>query len=205
MRAKKVPETVEIPRPEEQRGRLRSIGGSDNDDFCNILANQVVSSLWREHSDSEGRTRQMSAVLAAMIGMKPRDELEGMLVGQLIAAHNAGMECYRRAMIGEQTLEGRRENLNQANKLSRTYASLVEALDRHRGKGQQHVKVEHVHVHQGGQAIVGTITPGGGDARKSEDQPHAPALTYEPGSPMRSPDPEREAVPVPGGAGEAPV
>ena len=46
MRAKKVPETVEIPRPEEQRGRLRSIGGSDNDDFCNILANQVVSS-WR--------------------------------------------------------------------------------------------------------------------------------------------------------------
>jgi hypothetical protein len=102
----------------------------------------------------------MSAVLAAMIGMKPRDELEGMLVGQLIAAHNAGMECYRRAMIGEQTFEGRRENLNQANKLSRTYAALVEALDRHRGKGQQHVKVEHVHAHQGGQAIVGAVTPG---------------------------------------------
>jgi hypothetical protein len=27
------------------------------------------------------------------------------------AAHNAAMECYRRAMIGEQTFEGRRENL----------------------------------------------------------------------------------------------
>jgi hypothetical protein len=39
---------------------------------------------------------------------------------QLIAAHNAAMECYRRAMIGEQTSEGRRENLAQANKLSRT-------------------------------------------------------------------------------------
>jgi hypothetical protein len=71
-------------------------------------------------------------------------------------------------MIGEQTFEGRRENLNQANKLSRTYAALVEALNRHRGKGQQKVTVEHVHVHAGGQAVVGMVTapgqPGGGDA-----------------------------------------
>jgi hypothetical protein len=36
--AKKVPETVEVPRPGEQRGRLRSIGGSDSNDFCNVLA-----------------------------------------------------------------------------------------------------------------------------------------------------------------------
>jgi hypothetical protein len=205
MRAKKVPETVEIPRPGEQRGHLRSIGGSDSGDFCNILARQVISSLWREHSDTDGRARQTSAALAAMIGIRPRDELEGMLVGQLVATHNASMECYRRAMIGEQTFEARRENLNQANKLSRTYAALVEALDRHRGKGQQHVKVEHVHVHHGGQAIVGSVTPGGGDARKSEGQPHAPALTHEPGTPMRSPDTEREAVPIPCVAGKAPV
>jgi hypothetical protein len=39
-----------------------------------------------------------------------------MIAAQLIAAHNATMECYRRAMIGEQTLEGRRDNLSQANK-----------------------------------------------------------------------------------------
>ena len=31
------------------------------------------------------------------------------------------------------------------------------ALNRHRGKGQQKVTVEHVHVHQGGQAIVGHV------------------------------------------------
>jgi putative DNA primase/helicase len=48
-------------------------------------------------------------------------------------------------------------NLNQANKLSRTYATLLEALNRQRGKGQQKVTVEHVHVHQGGQAIVGHV------------------------------------------------
>src|ERR1700730_4553758 len=60
-----------------------------------------------------------------------------MMAAQLLAAHNATRECYRRAMIAEQTLEGRRENLNQANKLSRTYATLIDALNRHRGKGQQ--------------------------------------------------------------------
>jgi hypothetical protein len=90
---------------------------------------------------------EQSATVAALMGIAPKDELEGMMAAQLVAAHNAAMECYRRAMIGEQTFEGRRENLNQANKLSRTYAALLEALNRHRGKGQQKVTVEHVHVH----------------------------------------------------------
>jgi hypothetical protein len=65
-------------------------------------------------------------------------------------------------MLLEQPFEGWREQLNQANKLSRTYATLLEALNRHRGKGQQKVTVEHVHVHEGGQAIVGNVTPGEG-------------------------------------------
>jgi hypothetical protein len=43
-----------------------------------------------------------------------------MIAAQLLAAQNATMECYRRAMIPEQRFEGRGENLNQANKLSHT-------------------------------------------------------------------------------------
>jgi hypothetical protein len=42
-------------------------------------------------------------------------------------------------MIQGQSFEGRREALNQSNKLSRTYTTLLEALNRHRGKGQQKV------------------------------------------------------------------
>ena len=141
--------------------------------------------------------RQRHAAVDALIGIAPRDEFEGMIAAQLIAAHNAAMECYRRAMIGEQTFEGRRENLSQANKLSRTYATLLEALNRHRGKGQQKVTVEHVHVHAGGQAVVGMVeTPGAGITAKSEDQPHAKQIAYAPQPAMWSADPEREAVPV---------
>jgi hypothetical protein len=116
-----------------------------------------------------------------------------MLAAQLLASHNAAMECYRRAMISEQTFEGRKENLGQANKLSRTHATLLEALNRHRGKGQQKVTVEHVHVHEGGQAIIGNVE-GGGMRTKTENQPHA--ITYAPGQKMRSENPEREGVSV---------
>jgi hypothetical protein len=107
------------------------------------------------------------------------------------------MECYRRAILGEQTFEGRRENLNQANKLSRTWATLLEALNRHRGKGQQKVTVEHVHVHAGGQAVVGTVeAPGGGDRQKPEEQPHAKQIAHAPEPALWSSDEEREAVPI---------
>jgi hypothetical protein len=137
----------------------------------------------------------MKAVLSGLMGIGPRDELEGMLAAQLIASHAAAMECYRRAMHPEQTFAGRSENFTQANKLSRTSTILLEALNRHRGKGQQKVTVEHVNVHAGGQAIVGAVDATGGPAQKhSEEQPHA--IAYAPGTEMRSANPEREAVPL---------
>jgi hypothetical protein len=142
---------------DDLKGTLKAIGGSRSDHWNNILANQAISALWLKHSDPETREKQFSAVIAALIGIGPKDELEGMMAAQLIAGHNAAMECYRRAMHSEQTFEARRENLAQANKLSRTYAMLLEALNRHRGKGQQKVTVEHVHIHSGGQAVVGVV------------------------------------------------
>jgi hypothetical protein len=196
--------TARTPKPEVQvhdisklKGQLKIIGGSMSDDWNNILANQTVQTLWLKSADAEETSRQRHAAVDVLMGIAPRDELEGMIAGQLIAAHNAAMECYRRAMIGEQTFEGRRENLAQANKLSRTYATLLEALNRHRGKGQQKVTVEHVHVHAGGQAVVGVVEPsGGGDQSKSEDQPHAKQLAHAPGSAMWSADKGREPVPI---------
>jgi hypothetical protein len=195
------PTTVVANDPDDRKGALKTIGGSQSDHWNNTLANQAVQALWVKNSDTKTRDKQLSATVAALVGIAPKDELEGMMAAQLIAAHNAAMECYRRAMIGEQTFEGRRENLNQANKLSRTWATLLEALNHHRGKGQQKVTVEHVHVHAGGQAVVGTIeTPGGGDRRKSEEQPHAkqiaPELTHAPEPALRNPDTERDAVSV---------
>jgi hypothetical protein len=184
--------TVAVDNPDDFKGTLKRIGGSRSDHWNNVLINQTARTLWIKHSDEETHDQQCSATVAALIGIGPKDELEGMIAAQLLAAHNAAMECYRRAMLGEQTFEGRRENLGQANKLSRTYAVLHDALNHHRGKGQQKVTVEHVHVHSGGQAVVGTVE-GGGSQPKSEEQPHAIAFT--PGIEMPSPNAERPTVP----------
>jgi hypothetical protein len=136
---------------------LKSMGGSSSSDWNGSLIQQVALSTPTPNPDPEARAGQMNGLLEVLEGIAPRDALEGMMAAQLMAAHNAAMECYRRANNPKQTFEGRREDLNQANKLSRTYAALVEALNRHRGKGEQKVTVEHVHVHAGGQAVVGSV------------------------------------------------
>jgi len=192
--------TIVADDPDDLKGRLKNIGGSKSDRWNNMLGNQAMQALWLKNSSPEEREKQFSATGAALMGIRPKDELEGMMAAQLIAAHSAAMECYRRAMIGEQTFEGRRENLSQANKLSRTYAALIEALNRHRGKGQQKVTVEHVHVHAGGQAVVGMVAapgqPGGGDSGNIEEQPHAKQIAHASEQALPCPHEGRDAVPV---------
>lgn len=162
-------------------GKFSRLGGSTSDDWNNVLADQAIGSLWLGNADDpqrtpESRGRQANAAYAFLMRMKVTDELEAMMAAQLFASHNAAMECYRRAMIPQQSMQGRSENLNQANKLSRTFATVAEALARHRGKStQQKVTVKHVHVHEGGQAAFGQFNApqaGGGVHSKVEDQSH---------------------------------
>ena len=74
----------------------------------------------------------------------------------------------------------------------------MSALKEYRSKGEQKMAVQHVHVAEGGQAIVGNVNapPEGVGARnKSEVQPHA--LAYAPGVAMSCDiEAEREAVPI---------
>ncbi|CAL80537.1 conserved hypothetical protein [Bradyrhizobium sp. ORS 278] len=169
------------------------MAGSIYDDWNTLVANQALNSAWYpSRMDAEQRRQTKHGLLCFLSGIEPKDQFEGMLAAQLLASHNAAMECYRRAMLPEQSFEGRRETLSQANKLSRTYATLLEALNRHRGKGQQKVTVEHVHIHDGGQAIVGSVE-GGGTCLNAEEQPHA--LRHATGQTLRREDEGRQALP----------
>ena len=135
------------------------------------------------------------ASLAPLLGAAPQDELEGMLIAQMTACHNATMECFRLAMIPEQIFEARHANLNQGAKLTKAYATGLEALNRHRGKANQKVTVEHVHVHAGGQAVVGVLDGRRGTKRIGRDQPHA-KLSHAFDQKVRSQDEEREPLQV---------
>jgi len=172
----------------------------------------LVSQAWRALCHNAQGDPETVEVARLGVGqflrdLAPRDPLEGMLAAQLVGLHDAAMECFRRGAMREQSPEYRDTNLTQANKLVRSYAVLLEALDRHRGKGQpQVVRVEQVTVNAGGQAIVGAVARGGGGSGAGNGrQPHAKALAHAPELPLRGADPEGEPVPVAGGGGEGAV
>jgi hypothetical protein len=126
--------------PTSRPSEMKLIGGSDSNAWNNLLANQALNCVSTEHSDGQRTATQIKGTIDALVGIGPQDELEGMLAAQLLATHNAAMDCHLRAMLSEQTSEARQENLAQANKLSRTFSTLLETLNRHRGKGQQKVQ-----------------------------------------------------------------
>jgi len=110
-------------------------------------------------------------MLSVIKGIDPRDQLEAMLAAQMAAVHMATMTFARRLMHVENLPQ--QDSAERAfNKLARTFAAQVEALKRYRTGGEQTVRVEHVTVNGGGQAIVGTVTHGGrGTSEKTEPSP----------------------------------
>ena len=113
-----------------------------------------------------------------------------MLAAHMVATHSAAMECLRRAMISEQSFEGRDANLRHAGKLLATYARQLEVLDKHRGKGQQQVTVKYVNVEAGGHAVVGSVQSSPQSQPSRNQEP--PALTDQSGMVM-----EIDAKPAP--------
>jgi hypothetical protein len=100
-------------------------------------------------------------VVGAIHSIGARDGLEALLASQMVATHSLAMHCMAVAGIDDQTEMGKDVNINRAIRLMRTFTAQVEALKKYRSNGEQHCRVEHVHVHGGGQAVVGTINQNG--------------------------------------------
>ena len=67
-------------------------------------------------------------------------------------------ELARRSTASGEPVELRDLYLRQGARLSKALVSLSDALANRRDRGRRFVTVEHVHVHAGGQAIVGAVT-----------------------------------------------
>lgn len=77
------------------------------------------------------------------------------------AIHSATMMIARRLNHVE-TIPQQDAAERALNKLTRTFATQLEGLERYRTGGQQKVVVENVTVNEGGQAIVGAVATRGG-------------------------------------------
>jgi len=103
---------------------------------------------------------ELTNVLSALLEIAPKDPVEGRLAAQMICTHKVAMDLLTNGLRGEQSIELADFYLKHSERLLRLFALQVESLNRYRGKGptEQRMTVEHVHVHQGGQAVVGNVT-----------------------------------------------
>jgi hypothetical protein len=151
---------------------------------------------WRQEECGRGRIR----CGVGPDGSKAKRSVEGMLVTQIVVAHEAALDMYRRAWSQPpEYFEARCRYLQLADKAQRTVALLTERLDRHRGAGQQQITVKHVTVNADN-AIVGDVNqaPGVAPSAEIEGLPHALGHASQPA--LWSENPQRQPLPVAGDA-----
>ena len=137
--------------------------GSTNTDFLDGLLGQLLNVGSPGSGADEGG---LNFMLSIVKGIEPQDQVEAMLAAQMAATHNATMTFARRLDHVDNIPQ--QDSAERAyNKLARTFVSQVEALKKYRSKGEQTVRVEHVTVNEGGQAIVGNVMHGGADSSKN--------------------------------------
>jgi hypothetical protein len=109
----------------------------------------------------------VNAVLALIEGAQPRNEVEAALAIQMGCTHAVTMNILNR--LGGAGVGSRNSPMmaSAVARLMKAFAAQVETLRRLRNGGSQFVRVEHVHVNEGGQAIIGNLGP----AAMTRDEP----------------------------------
>jgi hypothetical protein len=152
----------------------------------------------------------LNAALAVIDGVRPKDEIEAMLAAHMAVTNIALLELgarTRKAIAGHPYEGNGIKRLDVlgglTNRFMRTFTMQVEALARKRRKGDQNIRVKHVHVYAGGQAVVGNVSHRGGRGyRKNEqrgyerdqEKPTTRAISDSPA--VWSADQERQTLPV---------
>ncbi|HKI15316.1 MAG TPA: hypothetical protein VKA12_10000 [Roseiarcus sp.] len=192
---------VDIDHPDLAIGQvalMKAIGTTDTEFYTGLVRQLINVGSQGQSAEEDGANFMLSVVK----GLAPRDQIEAMLGAQMAAVHDATMTFARR-LAHVDNIQQQDSAQTAFNKLARTFAAQVSALKDYRSKGEQKMTVQHVHVAEGGQAIVGNVSApaaGGGVHEKVGVQPHA--LAYAPGVEMpRQVEAERATVPRAGGSG----
>lgn len=161
--------------------------------------NDTLDNIMRVMSPTRNVTEQQyNAALAILAAIEPENELEATLASQMVVANDCAMRSMR-LMVAAEWPEHHKMHADLANKFMRTFTGQLEALAKLRRGGEQIVK--HVHVYEGGQAVVaGTINQGGIGKRDGQSLAAAGVEGFValPGS-----NAARDTVPIPGDAKRA--
>jgi hypothetical protein len=104
---------------------------------------------------------KVNAALAVIRGVEPQNEVEATVAIQMALCHAAITALLGRVVGANPLLAQEHVAINGAvaSKLMRAFAGHVQALTRMRRPAIQIVRVERVEVRDGGQAVIGTVSP----------------------------------------------
>jgi hypothetical protein len=141
--------------------RLKQALGTSSSDFVNASLFQLQTAAQLPCSGISELA--MNAALAMIEAAAPQNEIEGALAVQMACTHTAAISVLAR-FGGSGGSERRVAALaSAAARLLRAYSGQVETLRRLRHGSDQYVRVEHVHVNEGGQTVIGNIRTQGGE------------------------------------------
>ncbi len=175
----------------------RAIGTADTDFFEGL-----IGPLASACSPGAPNENVINFAFSVIKGIDPRDSTEAMLGSQMATIHAAIMKAAARYQNA--TTPAAEESAERSlTRLTRTFASLMEALKRYRSGSSQTVTVQNVSVSDGGQAIVGNVTQSA-----PPSAPEAPATTQPPVATSAGPstpvgDDDKEPAPTPGEQGSS--
>jgi hypothetical protein len=135
--------------------RLKTALGTASSDFVNASLFQLMSAARLPLGGISEIA--VNAALAFIESAKPREEVECALVIQMACTHTAAMAVLGTLGGGHGSDRSVALRATAATRLLRAYATQVETLRRLKNGGSQLVRVEHVHVNDSGQAVIGNI------------------------------------------------
>jgi hypothetical protein len=153
------------------KAALREVFGETlSDEFVDAMLTQLVAAL-RPGPFDVLEEATLNAAIAVIAAVKPQSELEALIAVQIVATGFTGLKFLKHSQRHlDETFIG--VYGGYATRLLRLQLELVQALDKHRRGHTQTVEVRHVHIHPGGQGVVGIINSGkdggggGGDGEK---------------------------------------
>ena len=147
--------------------RLKKALGTKSSDFVNASLLELQAAA---HLPFGGISEvAINAALALIEPAAPRNEIEGALAVQMACTHTAALAVLARLNGGVGSERRVVALASAAARLMRAYSGQVETLRRLRHGGDQHVRVEHIHINEGprqSSAAYGRLTVGTKPKRK---------------------------------------
>jgi hypothetical protein len=152
------------------RAQFMAAFGTSNETVTQVEVQRIAGAL--RQRDGTIDPNELDTVIAIVSGQRPKNELEAMVVCQMAVTHALTMRSFGN-LNRSNDIQQQDSNALTVARLTKAFASQVDALAKLRRGGEQRVVVEHVHVYPGGQAIVGTVnhTGGRGGPREPETTP----------------------------------